>query len=209
MEGRTTIKEAIQLFGNNFIGIEAISKIASRLGVKVPAVEPEIPFTNVELRARANDSILLLGISMMENGDPLNILSLRERFGTDPQIEEPCFYNQDWYLNEDFVRTGIDNKWYLIRKNVFEDSRAILPTILEKKYVFPTAVLCSYTFFLYWFHTNEILWKNDYIWCSDMDHNEDKIYVGRYIDIDGINKNGFSIHRNLALRKIYAAVTVY
>jgi hypothetical protein len=30
--------------------------------------------------------------------------------------------------------------------------------------------------------------------------------VGKCHDVDGINKNGFSIHRHLALRKCYGAV---
>jgi len=209
MERSTAINEAIRLFGVNFIGLCEITKIASAFGVQVPLSEPEIPYTTKELEMYAKDSILILGTEKMNDGRSLNLLSLREHFGIDPATKEPCFYNQDWYLNEEFMKVSLENKWYLIRKKVIEDSRAVSPVILEKKYTFPSAVLCSYSFFAYWFHARELLWKYDYVWCRDIDHNGDKIYVGRYCDIDGINKNGFSIHRNLALRNSYAAVSVY
>lgn len=53
-----------------------------------------------------------------------------------------------------------------------------------------------------------MLWKHDFVWCSDMDHNGDRIYVGKYHDISGVNKNGFSIHRHLALRECYASINL-
>ena len=195
------------MFGQNFIGVEEIANISSKLGIKLPIILPEIPFTNEELIARSTDSILILGSDMMNDGKTLNLFSLRELFGIDPDKNEPCFYNQDWYLNEDFMQTSLENRWYLISKNVFEESRSVLPSILEKKYNFPLAILCAYTFFIYWFHNKKVLWQNDFIWCADFDHNGDRIYVGKYTD--STNKNGFSIHRHLALRDSYATITVY
>lgn len=52
----------------------------------------------------------------------------------------------------------------------------------------------------------EKLWYHDFVWCSDVDHNGDRIYVGKYNDIDGVNKDGFSIHRHLALRLCYGCI---
>jgi hypothetical protein len=209
MERRTGIKEAKQLYGEQFIGFEEIAKIASETGVQLPVEVPEIPFTIEALKQHASDCILILGVNRMKNGEPLTLMSLRARFGTDPAVSEPCFYNQDWYLKEDFMQTALESRWYLVRKNVFEDSRAVLPSILEEKHHFPRAVLCAYTFFTCWFHSRQVLWQNDFIWCSDTDHHNDRIYVGKYTDIDGINKNGFSIHRHLALKSSYAAISVY
>ena len=132
MEGRTDIVKVRQQYGINFIGSEEIAKIAPDLGVQLPAVIPELLYTKDEIDAHAADSILILGTDKMEDGRALTLMSLRERFGIDSNVNEPCFYNQDWYLKENFMQTGIENKWYLIRKNVFEDSRAVSPTILEK-----------------------------------------------------------------------------
>lgn len=209
MERRAKIKYAKQLFGDNFIGGEEIAKIASELGVQLPIDIPQIPYTKAELEEHASDSILILGVQKMYDGKPLTLLSLKERFGSNPANFEPCFYNQDWYLKEEFMQLGLKNRWYLISKNVFEDSRAVIPSILEKKYNFPQAVLCGYVFFAYWYHAKNILWKHDFVWCSDIDHNGDRIYVGKYIDIDAINVNGFSIHRHLALRNSYAAISLH
>jgi hypothetical protein len=127
--------------------------------------------------------------------------------GINPNVSEPCFYNQDWYLKENFIDDTLENKWYLIRKNVFEDTRAMQPNeLIEKGISLPSAILCTYTFFSYYCYNKDLLWKYDFVWCSDMDHNGDRIYVGKYRDIDGINKNGFSIHRHLALRDCYSAI---
>jgi len=62
---------------------------------------------------------------------------------------------------------------------------------------------------VYYFHTQGgLLWKSDFIWCSDKDKNGDQIYVGRYRDPLGVNKNGFNIHRHLKIRNYYGLAPV-
>ncbi len=147
-----------------------------------------------------------MGIGSID-GQDLSIRFMRDKFGIDPDVYTPCFYNQDWYMQENFINTTLENKWYLIKKDVFENARAIQPIELIKKGInFPSAILSTYTFFAYYFCYEEFLWKHDFLWCSDLDHNEDRVYVGKYEDVDGINKNGFSIHRHLALRPCYSAI---
>ena len=192
---------------NNFIGPDELAFIADKMGILVPQTYPIIQFSPKELDEKSEDYILILGLTKMKDGLPLTITTLRNYFGVDPKISEPCFYNQDWYVKEDFVNITLVQKWYLLRKKVFEKSRAIQPEKLLKTDInFPSAILCAYTFFAYYFVNMEYLWSYDYIWCNDMDHSGDRIYVGRYIDIEGINKNGFSIHRHLSLRKCYGAI---
>ena len=127
-------------------------------------------------------------------------------FGKNPDVSEPCFYNQDWYDKEDFIIKPIQTGWFLIRKTVYEDSRAVQPIELIERYTFPTAVKCTYSFFIAWITLDIKLWYHDFVWCSDIDHNGDRIYVGKYNDVDGVNKNGFSIHRHLALRACYGCI---
>lgn len=96
------------------------------------------------------------------------------------------------------------------KKNVIESSRAVQPLeLLNENINFPTAILCVYTFFAYYYARKELLWHHDFVWCSDTDHNGDRIYVGKYHDVDEVNKNGFSIHRHLALRNCYGAIALY
>jgi hypothetical protein len=209
MERATNIEEIQRLFGKNFIGQQELQAIAEEFPVGVPQNIPDVLYTLEELKAYAADYILVLGTACMSDGEPLNLLSLRKKYGINPDISEPCFYNQDWYLQEDFMKTTLLNKWYLLKKEVISNTRAILPNELLKTNIhFPSAILCAYAFFAYRFHAKEVLWQHDFVWCSDTDHNGDRIYVGKYHDIDGVNKNGFSIHRHLALRNCYGSINI-
>jgi len=173
---------------------------------ETPRLEiPPLNYSWADLESHAKDYILVMGQSSI-HGVNVTLRQLRSIFGIDPEQQEPCFYNQDWYLNETFLDTKLENRWYLLKKDVFESSRAELPDKLSKEISFPSAVLCAYTFFAYYLYYKQPLWYHDFVWCCDLDHNGDRIYVGKYHDIDGVNKNGFSVHRHLALRPCYAAV---
>ena len=187
------------------IGPEELRKIQA-LNLRIPEFFPEIPFTAEELEAKKDDYILIFGISAFNDGTPVTIRNLKKRFGKDPELSEPCFYNQDWYDKEHFIDIPMEDGWFLIRRNVFEDSRAVQPTELMKVHVFPSAIKCTYAFFAAWYVLQIRLWEHDFVWCGDTDHNGDRIYVGKYHDIDGVNKNGFSIHRHLALRPCYGCI---
>lgn len=204
-------REAIkQLFGINFIGKEELKPFFQALGEDILFDELPILYSESELtKASKENYILIYGVDNIKE-KKISLRNLRERFGINADMSEPCFYNQDWYMHEDFIDKSLSKCWYLIKKDVFEDCRAILPDDLLKNrdIKFPTAILCAYTFFAYYFKYGEYLWLHDFIWCSDLDHNGDRIYVGKYHDIDGINKNGFSIHRHLALRSCYSSINL-
>ncbi len=189
----------------NIIGLEEL-KAAGIPGLRLPPAAPPVPFPEAELERRGDDYLLVLGVSAFSDGTPVTIRNLRKRFGMDPEASEPCFYNQDWYEREEFIDIPMEDGWFLIRKNVYENSRAVQPAELMKEYAFPPAVRCAYAFFAAWFALGIRLWEHDFVWCSDTDHNGDRIYVGKYHDIDGVNKNGFSIHRHLALRPCYGCI---
>jgi hypothetical protein len=208
MERAPTITETRKIFGMNFLGPEEIEQCAKQLGIRIPAVIPEIPYNLETLKrvGQAGNHLLALSVSYASDNSPINLLHLRTLFGTDPNYSEPCFYNQDWYLHEEFATSILETRWNLISKSVIGESRGENPESLTAKHAFPSAVSCAWIFFLVWFHTGEILWKDDYIWCNDRDHNNDRIYVGRYSDAAGINKNGFEIHRHLSLKSCYGVI---
>lgn len=202
-----TKAEVKELFGKNYLGLEEQKSFFEKLGLDINSVqEPAINFSDTDLTQAAGVGyILICGVEQV-NGTSITLKYLREIFGVDPAVSEPCLYNQDWYMSEDFMDVTLNTQWYLIKKDVYEDSRAVMPIdLMDRGIHFPTAILCGYTFFAYYFCNYEHLWWHDFIWCSDTDHNGDRIYVGKYHDIDGVNKNGFSIHRHLALRPCYAA----
>lgn len=208
MEGTTSIEEAKKIFGNNFIGKNELSFISRKISIEVPQSIASISFDAEYLKEKSHDYLLIHGASRLISGTPLTLISLRDHFGIDPNVSEPCFYNQDWYLNEDFTKKELESKWFLVKKSIFENSRAQNPDTLVKTYTPPSSVLCAYTFFICWYYLNEKLWLNDFIWCDDVDHNGDRVYVGRYHDVAGVNKNGFNIHRHLRIKNNYGCVEV-
>ena len=205
-------REAVKkLFGKNFIGNDELNPFLKALGFgEVEIQECPIQYSDTVLQKAASEGyILIYGVSNI-NGQNITLKFLREKFGVNPDESEPCLYNQDWYMKEDFMNLTLDDMWYLIKKDVFENSRAVMPGDLSQQGLnFPPAILCGYTFFAFFYACNEYLWWHDFVWCCDTDHNGDRIYVGKYHDIDGVNKNGFSIHRHLALRPCYGSVNYY
>lgn len=187
------------------IGREEIAKLTG-MNLRSGKLMPEIPYAKEELEKKKDDYILILGVSQFEDGTSVTIRNLKKKMGMDPNISEPCFYNQDWYDKEDFIDIPVKDGWFLIRKEVYEDSRAVQPMELMEKIKFPSAINCTYAFFVSWYSLGIKLWYHDFVWCSDVDHNGDRIYVGKYHDVDGVNKNGFSIHRHLALRPCYGCI---
>lgn len=207
---RKTLDSIQRLYGRNFIGPNQVNKMLSVMGLPLfsEGCIPDMNYPRDVLEDKANGYLLVLGFTGVEN-KPLNTLQFTDTFGVDPEKGEPCFYNQDWYLHEDFVQKTLETKWFLIKKDVFEESRAVMPEqLLKANILFPSAILCIYTFFAYYFSYGEFLWYHDFVWCDDFDHNGDRVYVGKYNDVDGLNKNGFSIHRYLALRSCYSSINV-
>ncbi|MEO5927981.1 MAG: hypothetical protein ABIO72_04645 [Patescibacteria group bacterium] len=205
----TTYANAKSILGENCIGPEelAVQGSSFRFGSECPPV----PYSVEQLEQHAVSSVLVFTPAHDADGSPVTLNSLRTLFGIDPAVSEPCFYNQDWYLKEPFAAEAtLDGGWHLIRREALEEVRAMLPEEIENALpateVFPTAVTCAFAFFAYWFATGgNMLWRHDFIWCSDRDHNGDRIYVGRYEDPMQMNKNGFNIHRHLRLKPIHTA----
>ncbi len=199
------MQEVRDIMGDNVIGRPELISM-EKCFLELPIEEPAVTCDIKTLVEKKKDYYLILGVSKLSNGLPTTIRNMKGLFGKDPNVMEPCFYNQDWYDNEKFIDIPILDEWFFIRKSVYDDSRAVQPSELAGHYNFPTAINCTYAFFTAWLTKQVKLWYYDFVWCSDVDHNGDRVYVGKYHDIDGINKNGFSIHRHLALRSCYGCV---
>lgn len=213
MEGITDISVAYQLMGENMIGPAEIieSNYLNKL-VKIDEslATPPIPYSDATLRAVAHTHLLILVTSEGYNGGKLCFSDFRRVFGVNPNIYEPCLYNQDWYLNELFyIESTLDVKWVLIAKNVSPSTRAVLPESFDVRHKqLPSAILCTFIFFAFFLCKSRIIWVNDFVWCCDRDTNGDQLYVGRYIDPSGKSKRGFSIHRHLTVTPNYGAVDI-
>ena len=187
----------------NTIGPEQLRLLPFLSGAVFDA--PAVPFSEDILRAHEQTHIVIYTPRIKD----FSLVRMRELFGMDPAKSEPCMYNQDWYLKEEFANSPPDGKWHLIRKAVREDARAKRPEDIQSTLSgeqFPSAITAAFAFFAWWHLSGgEKLWKNDFLWCSDNDHSGDRIYVGRYEDPDGVSKNGFNIHRHLSLRPFHSA----
>ena len=199
---------AKQIMNENFIGYEELLAISEKLNISISKdwidSKSKIPFEEKYLRSVSKSHLLILFIPYNKNNEFITLIKLRNFFGLDPEIKQPCFYNQDWYINEPFAKFCFkQEQWFCIRKEVLTESRG---KVVKEDKNLPHALICAYTFFAAYFITNKYLWKNDYIWCKDLDSNGDRIYVGRYLDPNAKAKNGFSIHRHLSISRIYGSI---
>ena len=200
-----TEEKAQQLLGKNFIGIEKLTRINNSFSVFIPDDLPVIPFDESELMKKKDTYVLLLCVFKFSDGRDITIKEMREKIALCGN--RPCFYNQDWYLNERFINKPLDLKWLLVAKTLLDESRALPADTVVTKYKLHSAVELAYAFFVNYFVNNgEKLWDNDYVWCSDVDDKGDQIYVGRYTDASGLNADGFEIHRHLKIKKNYGVV---
>jgi hypothetical protein len=140
MERSTTQIEARELYGKYFIGIDELLKIKEKFPLEIPNEIPEIDIPNDVLLMNRKTHILILCLKNFNNAN-LNILTLREFFGISHKIE-PNFYNQDWYLKEDFANSTLKVEWKLIQKAVIDDTRGVSPEVLRQSFSWPSAILC-------------------------------------------------------------------
>lgn len=199
---------AKQIMGNNFIGYEELSDFSDKLNLLIENKDNEeisnIPFSRKYLKSVSKTHILILFIPLNKQSEFVTLNSLRSYFGINPDKNEPCFYNQDWYLKESFANFSLKKEqWFCIRKELIPETRGKIFAEINN---LPLALICAYTFFASYVIKNEYLWKNDFVWCKDSDSNGDRIYVGRYYDPNGIAKNGFSIHRHLTINNNYGSI---
>lgn len=198
---------ARDILGKNFIG-EKESEILPE-GFKIKTnTSLKIPFSLDELKNKKDSHILIYCPAEFEDGTPISIYSIRtaiEKIG----VKSPCFYNQDWYLKENFYKKAIDAPhWLLIQKYLDDSTRGVAPEKLESEYKLPAAVELTFSFFVYYYVTGgQKLWNNDYVWCKDKDNSGDRVYVGRYTDLAGLNAEGFEIHRHLSIKMNYGALS--
>jgi hypothetical protein len=212
MERTTSIEEANEIMGNNFIGPADLlnnDKISNLFFINTNEI-PTIPYTINELNSVKKSHILILVLDEFRDRNKISLSKLKQFFGFNPEEKEPCFYNQDWYLNEPFYNDSkLKLSWVLFSIEILETTRSIDPNLIFKNTeikTLPSALLATYCFFILYFIKNIIFLKYDYLWCNDYDSNGDRIYVGRYIDPNKKNKNGFSIHRHLSIKSNYGAI---
>ena len=202
---KLTESKAREILGKNFIGSAELKKIVEVFPLEVPVQLPEITFGEEFLKERKETHILILCVTKFSDNKDISIGEIRNKITS--CNGNPCFYNQDWYLKEQFINKPLELKWLFVSNELLDESRAMPADSVVKKYSLHSAVELTYIFFVNFFVNNgEKLWNNDYVWCYDVDDKGDQIYVGRYTDASGLNADGFEIHRHLRIKKNYGVV---
>ena len=197
------LESAKKMFKTNFLGPDELRLISDRINLHLPKSIPDIEFDLEDVDPK--EYVLIFGCNQLADMAALSLKKLIDIFGFQYKPNDVCFYNQDWYFNEDFANRTLLDRWYLVQKNVHDETRGKIPDN-HLHGSLPSAILCAYTFFTWWLIRNEILWPNDYIWCSDTDSHNDQIYVGKFTDKDDLNRSGFSIHRHLSIKSNYGSI---
>jgi hypothetical protein len=130
-EGIRELKEARELFGEDFLGVEEIEKFTGR---KLKEEEKrqvakmwtekvrEQKLTKPDLeRLKKEGFMVILRTAMLSHEGkeiPANVENLRKKF-------KNLFYNQDWYDDEKFAKEGaVRMAWAIVKKEVLEESRS-------------------------------------------------------------------------------------
>lgn len=210
MERVTDLADAYKVMGDNLIGFKEISSsklLSTFLSLSNAENCNFVPYNIDELIKVKDSHLLILVIPSFRDGSNLKFNHFRNFFGLNPDYSEPCFYNQDWYLNEVFYcNSTLDFSWCLISKEISIETRGQIPSKNQFGSSLLSALQYTYIFFIHFVLNGFPIWQYDYIWTSDYDDSNDQIYVGRYTDINHNNKNGFSIHRHLSIKKNYGTI---
>ena len=101
-----------KLFGVNFIGKEELKPFFKALGFGDTEIqETPIEYSDAQLQKAASEGyILIYGVGNI-NGQSITLKLLREKFGVNPDESEPCLYNQDWYMKEDFMDLTLEDRF--------------------------------------------------------------------------------------------------
>ena len=118
--------------------------------------------------------------------EALNLLNLRNMFGTDPR-QQPSFFDHPWYLGENFVNQPLAPGWHAILMDVVPESvnqSANYIRSLPPNQVLATAAEMVLMLFLHYMKTGEQLLFKKHTWCAD------QASLGRQVTIGAFGRNG-------------------
>ena len=204
------LREAKEIFGENFVGIEEIEKFR---GLKFSEQEKkniarmwtekvkEQKLTKEDLEQLEKEGFMVMlrsGTIEHERKEiPATLGNLREKF-------KDLFYNQDWYNDEKFVKEdAVKLAWAIVKKEVLEESRSkdwdeqeeILKQWAKEHKVDPKFVTrrmpaeVAYDILAYYSARNERILENDWDWTAVRSSDGEFVSVGSF-DADGLSVYG-------------------
>ncbi len=173
-EPTTNQKIAREIMGKNFFGVEeAIKHFGVNPSKQQLLALSEIPFAEAILK-ECNDTHILIAIF------PLSILDVRGK--VDSKLF--CSHGDAWYNKQVFAKEKGEISWQLVKKTPVENSVSKTwneqQALLSKDEEMPSARIVVYTTIGHFLVTNEWLFKNIYVRCSDLDSDGHRVYVGNF-----------------------------
>ncbi len=136
--GDSMIERAKEVLGKDFMGVEAVRNMESKLkgvGVNVEFVLdniPLLPYDEQDLQlAKQNGEMLVLRPEEMERDEgkmPLTLMNFRKLFSKNPLGKTGAIFGTNWYTREKFATQAGEIKlgWSLVRKDVLMVRRGVL-----------------------------------------------------------------------------------
>ncbi|MBU4274516.1 hypothetical protein KKE19_01745 [Patescibacteria group bacterium] len=172
-EATTSQKRAHEIMGKNFFGVEeAIKHFGVNSTKQQLAILSEIPFSEAVLQ-ECKDTHVFVAIF------PISILEIRGKVQ-----DKGLFYSQDWHNQEKFAKEHGEVSWQLVRKTPVSNSTSKTwneqQSLLAKDEETPTAQVMVYTIIGHFMATNERLFEQVYVHCSDISSDGLRVDVGSF-----------------------------
>lgn len=204
--GEKGLEKAKKLFGEDFLGEEAIHLMEQKCQASGINVKFEIPkagniLTDEMLKLLQEDkkngrerlvSMHPEFMTVNGKGKPVNLLNLRELFNrTNPFGNGAVIYNQNWYSNEDFAKQSLKAGFGLPTKEVLADSTSKTwdkqQTLLLKGERRREAIEVLWDGILYYATTGKKLLEDKYDWTQT------RTSDGRLVDVGAFASGGLVV----------------
>ncbi|TSC88231.1 MAG: hypothetical protein G01um10147_136 [Microgenomates group bacterium Gr01-1014_7] len=216
LHGDRRVEKARQLFGEDFLGEEAIHTMEAKFlaaGVDVHFVIPQVTFPldesavqaakDEERRGRAR-MVVLRPEAMVVNGQnkPVTLLEFRNLFKDHPNPfgSGKVFYDQTWYDDQDFAKQPMAAGFALPTKDVLQDSlnktwtaQQVLVQQGERR---REGIETVWDLVLYYAATGKKLLESRWDWGNTRASVDRLVAVGRF-GSDGLRVGGWSPTRQL------------
>jgi hypothetical protein len=174
-EATTSQKRAREIMGRNMFGIEeAIKHFGVNPSRQQLAVLAEVPFTEAVLEA-CKDTHVLVAVF------PISVLDVRGK----AERNLFCSHEDAWYNEQAFAKDRGETQWKLVRKTPVDNSTSKTwdeqQALLGKDDETPMAQVMAYTIIGHYLNTEERLFKNVYVRCSDVVSGGLRVHVGYFV----------------------------
>lgn len=167
----TSLAKASQIMGENFLHAQAAKKFHTSFLSREYPITAEVPCSADILYEYQNTHILVCV-------PRLSIIDIHSR------VNSGIFFEHDkiWYEQQFFATDRAPAKWYLIRKTAIPGSESLIwdkqILLLSDKETIPPARVMTYAVIAYYLMTGQKLFRNQFVFTSDVDSLAQRVGIG-------------------------------